>query len=214
MLKQRAAAAVLLTIIILSFSMTLIPEGENPIYFSFQNQFDTTQQFITSSFVVLGINTNSTPELNQTTRSQIYSLIRDNPGIHFRGICSSLNLPVGMVQYHLNILVATGLLTCYSDGKMRRFFETSKYSSIQMKILSLLRHKTRGQILEIVNVNKTSTHSDLANQLSITSQGLTWQIHRLEEAGIIKEASNGLKKTYCINNDYSDLVSELLSTIK
>jgi len=32
MLKQRAAAAVLLTIIILSFSMTLIPEGENPIY--------------------------------------------------------------------------------------------------------------------------------------------------------------------------------------
>ena len=214
MLKQRAAAAVLLTINILSFSMTLIPEVENPIYFSFQNQFDTTQQFITSSFVVLGINTNSTPELNQTTRSQIYSLIRDNPGIHFRGICSSLNLPVGMVQYHLKILVATGLLTCYSDGKMRRFFETSKYSSIQMKILSLLRHKTRGQILEIVNVNKTATHSDLANQLSITSQGLTWQIHRLEEAGIIKEASNGLKKTYCINNDYSDLVSELLSTIK
>ncbi len=214
MLKQRAAAAVLLAIIILSFSMTMIPEGENPIYFSFQNQFDTTQQFITSSLVVLGINTNSTPELNQTTRSQIYSLIRDNPGIHFRGICSSLNLPVGMVQYHLNILVATGLLTCYSDGKMRRFFETSKYSSIQMKIMSLLRHKTRGQILEIVNVNKTSTHSDLANQLSITSQGLTWQIHRLEEAGIIKEASNGLKKTYCINNDYSDLVSELLSTIK
>ena len=214
MLKQRAAAAVLLTIIILSFSMTLIPEGENPIYFSFQNQFDTTQQFITSSFVVLGINTNSTPELNQTTRSQIYSLIRDNPGIHFRGICSSLNLPVGMVQYHLNILVATGLLTCYSDGKMRRFFETSKYSSIQMKILSLLRHKTRGQILEIVNVKKTATHSDLANQLSITSQGLTWQIHRLEEAGIIKEASNGLKKTYYINNDYSDLVSELLNTIK
>ncbi len=214
MLKQRAAAAVLLTIIILSFSMTIIPEGENPIYFSFQNQFDTTQQFITSSLVVLGINTNSTPELNQTTRSQIYSLIRDNPGIHFRGICSSLNLPVGMVQYHLNILVATGLLTCYSDGKMRRFFETSKYSSIQMKIMSLLRHKTRGQILEIVNVNKTATHSDLANQLSITSQGLTWQIHRLEEAGIIKEKSNGLKKTYCINNDYSDLVSELLSTIK
>ncbi len=214
MLKQRAAAAVLLTTIILSFSMTIIPEGENPIYFSFQNQFDTTQQFITSSLVVLGINTNSTPELNQTTRSQIYSLIRDNPGIHFRGICSSLNLPVGMVQYHLNILVATGLLTCYSDGKMRRFFETSKYSSIQMKIMSLLRHKTRGQILEIVNVNKTATHSDLANQLSITSQGLTWQIHRLEEAGIIKEKSNGLKKTYCINNDYSDLVSELLSTIK
>jgi len=83
-----------------------------------------------------------------------------------------------------------------------------------MKIMSLLRHKTRGQILEIVNVNKTATHSDLANQLSITSQGLTWQIHRLEEAGIIKEKSNGLKKTYYINNDYSDLVSELLNTIK
>jgi predicted transcriptional regulator len=71
-----------------------------------------------------------------------------------------------MVQYHLNILVATGLLTSYSDGKMRRFFETSKYSSIQMKIMSLLRHKTRGQILEIVTENKTATHSDLANQLS------------------------------------------------
>ena len=39
-------------------------------------------------------------------------------------------------------------------------------------------------------------------------------MNRIEETGIIKETSNGLKKTYYINNKYSDVVSEMLNTIK
>jgi len=53
--------------------------------------------------------------LNQTTRVQIYNFITNNPGINFRGICNSLTLPIGVVQYHLAVLMKSGLVSNCKD---------------------------------------------------------------------------------------------------
>jgi predicted transcriptional regulator len=83
--------------------------------------------------------------LNQTTRIQIYNFITNNPGINFRGICNSLTLPIGVVQYHLAVLMKGGLVSNRRDGRNKRYFESKKFSSIEMKIISVLRHETAGK---------------------------------------------------------------------
>ena len=211
-MDRNTTVAILLAVMVLFFSMTLTAEADT-VYAPLQNQLDTTQQFALSTPLVLGISTQSNSELNQSTRAEIYCLVQENPGIHFRGICDALGLSVGMVQYHAGILVSAGFLSVYCDGKMQRYFEVSKFSSRQMKIISLLRHKTSGSILRIIADRKTATHGELSTELSITSQGLTWQIHRLEKEGVIEETNNGLKLTYFINEADAPLVSELVNVV-
>jgi predicted transcriptional regulator len=212
-LRRNAEVAVLLAAVILLLSMTPTTEA-GTVFTPLQNQLDTTLQFTLANPLVLGISSQQHTNLNQTTRANIYTLVENNPGIHFRGICDSLMLSVGMVQYHTGILVAAGFLSVYSDGKMQRFFMKGKYSTREMKIVSLLRHQTRGNILRIISKNGAVTHRELAQQLSITSQGLTWQIHRLEKEGVIKETENDKKLIYRINQENTTLVNELVSIVR
>jgi predicted transcriptional regulator len=212
-MKRNATVAVLIAVAILLLSMTMTAQSET-VFAPFQNQIDTTQQFALSTPLVLGVSVQHYSELNQTTRAEIYSFVEDNPGIHFRGICDNLALSIGMVQYHAGILVSAGFLSVYSDGKMQRFFVAGKYSQRKMKIISLLRHRTRGDILRIITEKKAATHGELATQLAITSQGLTWQIHNLKKEGLIQETSNGLRLTYRITEADTATVSELINILK
>lgn len=82
-----------------------------------------------------------------------------------------------------------------------------------MSIISLLRHKTKGKILRTLSIKSAVSHGELARGLSITSQGLTWQIHRLEKEGVIKEKSDGLKLTYVINDADLLTVQEAISVL-
>jgi len=112
--------------------------------------------------------------LNQTTRMDIYSFIKDNPGIHFRALSDCLNLPIGVLQYHLSLLVDGGLLSTYRDGRYKRYFESKRFTETEMKVLSTLRHGTSGRILEVLLKKPRTTHKDLASQLNISSQALSW----------------------------------------
>ena len=83
-----------------------------------------------------------------------------------------------------------------------------------MKLISLLRHETIKEIIKKIMAEKTVPHSKLAAHLSITSQGLTWQINRLRDEGIIKETSYGIKITYSLNETYVQMMPELLNVIE
>jgi predicted transcriptional regulator len=206
--RNVAAAAVFVAVVILFFSLfTITVQGEN-IYPPFAQQ-DTTQQFALSTPLVLGISFQEKAYLNQTTRAGIFGLIQEQPGLHFRGVCDSLALSIGVVQYHLGVLVSAGLVSVYSDGKMQRFFEAGKYTPKKMKLVSLLRHKTIRAILNTLKSKESMTHGELAAQLSITSQGLTWQMNKLKKAGIVQETSNGLRLNYCMDKADAQLVTEL-----
>lgn len=211
-MKRSVEAAVVIAVIVLFFSLTLTTQTET-FFPPIENQMDTSQQFALSVPLVLGITQANSP-LNQTTRAEIYSLVQENPGIHFRGICDSLGLSVGMVQYHAGILVSAGLLSVYSDGNQQRYFVAGKYSTKKMKIISSLRHKTRGAILRIISAKTIVTHGKLVAQLAVTSQGITWQMNRLRKEGIVQQSSDGLKLTYFFDEAAALAVKESISLVK
>ncbi|MGD0451740.1 MAG: hypothetical protein ABSA79_11890 [Candidatus Bathyarchaeia archaeon] len=151
---------------------------------------------------------------NSTTRLAIYDFIATNPGVQFRGICAGLNIAIGTAEFHLGVLKKAGLISFFRDGKYKRFFTSKKFSVKEMKLISLLRHETIKEIMKKIIAEKTVHHSKLASHLCITSQGLTWQINRLREEGIIKETSNGVKITYSLNETYVQVMPELLCRVE
>ena len=209
---KRSTAIALLIVVIVMFSTVALTAKAETVYPPFNSHLPSTQ-FTLSAPLIIGITSQTHTELSQHTRAEIYSYIQGNPGVHFRGICDALCLSVGMIQYHLGILVGAGFLTVFSDGKMQRFFEKGKYSQRQMSIISLLRHRTRGEILRTISTKGEVSHGELAMGLAITSQGLTWQIHRLQKEGVVKETPNGLKLTYRINESDADAIKEFMNIV-
>ena len=162
--------------------------------------------------VGMGYNKDHSP-LNQSTRMQIYTLVKNNPGIHFRGICKKLGLPVGVVQYHLGLLIRAGLLSVHRDRRYRRYFESKRFGETEMKVISLLRHETAGKILAILSGRGSVLHKDLASKLDISSQALTWQMNRLRKMGLIEAVKEGMKVKYLLNEQNALTVKRCLGLI-
>jgi len=152
--------------------------------------------------------------ISNSTRTEVYNFVVANPGIQFRGICTGLGIAIGTAEFHLGILKKAGLISFVRDGKYKRFFVTKKFSAREMKLISLLRHETTREILKTIAVEKTVSHGKLASELYITSQGLTWQMNRLREQGIVQGNCNATQVTYSLNEDYLQALPELLCIIE
>ena len=83
-----------------------------------------------------------------------------------------------------------------------------------MQLISLLRHDTTRNIIKTMLDGRQVSHGELFNQLSITSQGVTWQINRLRQDDIIQESKDGMKLNYMLENTYSPMLTELVTLIE
>jgi len=149
--------------------------------------------------------------LNQTTRMDIYNFVKANPGVHFRALSNYLGMPIGVLQYHLGLLVNAGLLFTYQDGRYKRYFESKRFNETEMKIVSFLRHETAGKILLALLEKPQTTHKDLAAQLNISSQALSWQMNRLEQMGFIKRNIEGINVKYSLDEAICSTVSQCVT---
>jgi len=150
--------------------------------------------------------------LNQTTRMTVFNFVKENPGLHFRAIADSLNVPIGVLQYHLGLLVKAGLVSVYPNGRYKRYFESHKFTEVEMKVVSALRHKTPCMILIALLRKPRISHGDLAEQLEISSQALSWQMKEMEKMNLVRRSIEGLGVKYSLEeairttvNQYSKL---------
>jgi predicted transcriptional regulator len=154
------------------------------------------------------------PLSDNVTRTQISNFINSNPGVQFRAICSSLGLSIGVVQFHITILERTGIISSIRNGKYKRFFTAHQFSRKQMETIAALRLNTVRNILKTLLQRKNITHHQLAAQLSISSQGLTWQMNRLRETGLIQENRNHFNLTYAIEKTQVSMITETLTILE
>jgi len=149
--------------------------------------------------------------LNQTTRMDIYSFIKNNPGLHFRALSNSLGIPIGVLQYHLGLLVNGGLLSTYRDGRYKRHFESKKFTKAEMQIISALRHETSRKILVALMKKPQTTHKDLAIQLNISSQALSWQMRFLEKMGFVRREMESVNVKYSLDETISAAIGRCVA---
>ena len=177
----------------------------------------TTDQYCLLAFptsLSVNVGANNQAPFNNGTRTQIYNFVKDNPGIQFRGICASLSLPVGLAQYHLGVLVKAGLVSFIRDGRYKRFFPSKKFSKKEMLTISLLRHETAKRILEALLNKKQLSHGELAGEVSITSQALTWHMKRLGKTEFIMQANEGLKTIYLLDESSAPMLMQYLALVE
>jgi predicted transcriptional regulator len=159
-----------------------------------------------------------TPIPNQTylinsTRLQIFDYITQNPGIQFRAVASALCLPVGLAEYHLGILVRSGLVSFVRDGRYKRFFVSKQFSKREMLAICLLRRKTTRKILEVLLRRSKQSHCKLAGDVAITSQALTWQMKKLRSAKFVLQINDGPRTIYTLNENTKPMIEKYLTTV-
>jgi len=151
--------------------------------------------------------------LNQTTRMTVFNFIKDNPGFHFRAMSDCLDMPIGVLQYHLGLLVNSGLISVYSDGRYKRYFESGKFTETEAKAISILRHETAGKILVALVEKQCALHKELALKLGVSSQALSWQMNRLERMGVVRRKAEGLEVRYALDCEVSNAVRRFVSLV-
>ncbi|MCW4029715.1 MAG: winged helix-turn-helix transcriptional regulator [Candidatus Bathyarchaeota archaeon] len=199
-MNQKTALAILLTLLALSVCFSATATATNSFPLPGTQQVDDLKLTATVPLIIATSLHSNTHVLDQPTRQEIYTFIKDNPGVHFRGICNGLELSVGVVQYHLDVLEHTGLIESYGDGQIKRFFQADTFTGTQMQLISLVKHQTTGQILEILVQSGNLLHRDLATELGVSSQALTWQMNQLKNAGLIQSEKIGVNVEYCLVN--------------
>jgi len=201
-LKRRQVISVSLTVVVLSLSFLTLASSLRSSVFPLSTPSDGGSRFVIPAPLILGaVFHDNLTHLNQPTRMEIYDFVKNHPGMQFRGICCSLNLPIGVVQYHLGLLTQAGLLTIFRDGRYTRYFESKRFSETEMTVISLLRRETTGKILSILLEKQSISHRDLSLQLNISSQALTWQMNRLRQTGLIESFREGMNVEYGLKGE-------------
>jgi predicted transcriptional regulator len=114
----------------------------------------------------------------------------------------------------LGVLVKAGLVSFIRDGRYKRYFLSKKFSKKEMLTISLLRHKTARRILEVLLNRKHMSHGELACEVSITSQALTWQMKRLGKTEFVLQANEGLRTIYSLDENSAPLLIQYLTLVE
>lgn len=160
-----------------------------------------------------------TPPVNQdvlanSTRSQIFAYINQKPGVQFRAITSALCLPVGLAEYHLGVLVRSGLVSFIRDGRYKRFFVSKRFSNRDMMLICLLRRRTPKKIFETLLSKRRLSHGRLAKEVAITSQALTWQMKTLKNSQFILYVNEDLRIIYSIDESAVQLLKKYMAVVE
>ncbi len=208
----------LVAFLVVSVCFTTVTAIDRPHFLIDTQHIGNLREAATSASIIVGASlhgSNSTQPLDQPTRLQIYNYIKDNSGVHFRGICDCLGLSVGVVQYHLDVLEHAGLVTAFMDGQSKRYFEHSTIAKSDVKLISLMRHDTTAKILTVLTQNDSALHKDIAGYLGISSQALSWHMNELKKTGLVNAERTGVNVKYSLNDaNIAALISLLSAQLK
>ena len=133
-----------------------------------------------------------------TTRRRIYEEIILNPGLHFRELQARLNMPTGVLEYHLSVLEREGIVVSKMDGRYRRLFPNTTMTRDERRIMGILRSKIGRHIVIFLIENGKTKHGDLAKSLNISPSTLSYHISKLMKGGIIGREIAGRETYYFV----------------
>ncbi|MCK9580387.1 MAG: winged helix-turn-helix transcriptional regulator [Methanoregula sp.] len=135
--------------------------------------------------------------LDQGVRARIYNYIRMNPGIHLRGLSSGMQVKMGTLRYHLDMLRQNHKIAVCGDAASVRFYENNgTYSTDEQHIHKHLRNETTKKILAVLLEHPDATRQDLADAVGVTGPSISWHMKRLEEDTIIISRREGRSTVY------------------
>ncbi|MDG6908489.1 MAG: helix-turn-helix domain-containing protein [Nitrososphaerota archaeon] len=141
----------------------------------------------------------------QGTRAEIYEYIVDHPGSHVRELMRGLQIGMGDLQYHLDILEKRGMITTQKRSLRKYIFPSGVFGEKQSALLSALSTETQRQILTFLSSNPNLTCNQIASLTKLTCATVSWHMKRLTELGLVDREKVGRATRYRLLVDKLDI---------
>ncbi|MFX1513502.1 MAG: winged helix-turn-helix transcriptional regulator, partial [Promethearchaeota archaeon] len=134
-------------------------------------------------------------EIGNSTE-EIHRIIKDHPGIHFRGIVTKSGRQIGVVTYHLDILNQAQRIITIRHRRQKLFFDTSwtpQLQEIKVLVTNLRKKIPRAILLLLSQFPETQEHciKNIAKILNLPPSTLHWHIKNLIQDQIITSRRKG-----------------------
>lgn len=146
--------------------------------------------------------------LELVTRQNLYSLISESPGLHFREIQRRTKMATGQLTYNLNYLQKVGLIKSQKDGEYLRYYSDRQMDVEEKRVLEFLHLTSIRHILIYLLENSNCNHESIAENLNLSSSTISWHLKKLIDGNIVNKKVRGRKSFYSINNP--ELVRKVL----
>ena len=140
---------------------------------------------------------------------RVLLFIQQNPGCHLRQIKRDLEMSIGTVQYHLNLLEKSGKVVSERHSLHRFYFPVAIFEKHDRDILKILNQETAREILMFIVESKNPTQTEIVDKIKISAASVNWHIKRLADFNIISEVRDGKYKRYSLVGDSIYIVTLL-----
>ena len=100
--------------------------------------------------------------LMEGRRLDILQFVESHPGTHLRGIMRGLDLPMGVLQYHLNRLERGRAVVSRRRYLYKRYYRSLLFTEREQEVLDVLSQESEGSILLYLASNPGKTIGDVA----------------------------------------------------
>lgn len=132
---------------------------------------------------------------------KICDYVRDNPGSHLRRISRDLDIDLGNLRHHLEVLERNGLVESKMDRNLKIYFATGLVEARSRTILPLLQQKRFRDVILHIILNPRSAHREIADDLELKPSTLSKYIGILEDRDILRHESHGRERLYFVTDE-------------
>ncbi len=151
-------------------------------------------------------------EIDLETRRELFELISNFPGLHFREILRRLDISSGNLNYQLNYMVKHEIFVAISDGNLRRYYIVGKIKGTEKRILACLRNETlRGLVLYLL-LNPNSKFNEISDKFDLAPSKLAYHLNKLVEKEIVEKEKKGRTTIYRVVDE--EAVANVLITYR
>lgn len=130
--------------------------------------------------------------LKQENRKKIYEHIISNPGDYFRSIQRAMDLEVGVLSHHINVLEKEQMIVSEQDGNNRKFYAAGVKKGDDKIRLSRIQEN----ILKTIQEDPGMTQIQIAREIGVSRKVVFYHVKFLRDAGMVNEERVSRKPHY------------------
>ena len=139
-------------------------------------------------------------DLELDTRRSIYEFIKNYPGTHMREIQRRLNMPIGVLKFHIRYLIKHEIITEKTDRYYKRYYLTGTLGSLDKELLSALRQEQPRWIILHLLDHPGAKHKYLLVKFNIKPSTLSFYLKGLIDKRIVVRRRAGRESSYTLVN--------------
>jgi hypothetical protein len=150
--------------------------------------------------------------LEHDARHVIYQAITATPGIDVKTLTDMTGINENTLRYHLDRLVATGKISCFTrPGVVRYFQNQGAYSQFEHMVFHYLWTDTPRGILWLLYQHPGLTRQHIADALAISGPSVTRQMDNLTGDGVVENRFPGRSNHYYLTAEAALTIDKLMS---